>query len=156
MEARAAGGARPFGELTPGESLVPGRRRPRARSPPRTPTGARLWLARLDLGEPVEQYLQLHGRPIRYGYVTEDWPLEAYQNVYATEAGSAEMASAGRPFTAELITRLVASGVDVAPVTLHSGVSSPGARRAAVPRAVPRARRRRHASSTRARAGADG
>ena len=69
--------------------------------------------------------MQLHGRPIRYGYVTEDWPLDAYQNVYATEAGSAEMASAGRPFTAELITRLVASGVNVAPVTLHSGVSSP-------------------------------
>ena len=34
------------------------------------------------------------------------------------------MPSAGRPFTAELITRLVAGGVLVAPVTLHTGVSS--------------------------------
>jgi S-adenosylmethionine:tRNA ribosyltransferase-isomerase len=34
------------------------------------------------------------------------------------------MASAGRPLTAELITRLVAGGVLVAPVTLHAGVSS--------------------------------
>ena len=35
------------------------------------------------------------------------------------------MPSAGRPFTAELITGLVARGVLVAPVTLHTGVSSP-------------------------------
>ena len=55
----------------------------------------------------------------------ESWPLSDYQNVYATEPGSAEMASAGRPFTAELITTLVAAGVLVAPVTLHTGVSSP-------------------------------
>ena len=34
------------------------------------------------------------------------------------------MPSAGRPFTAELVTELVARGVMVAPVTLHSGVSS--------------------------------
>ena len=124
VEARQAGGARPFRELTSGETLVlDGGGRVEIAAP--FARGARLWLARVDLGSPVEQYLQLHGRPIRYGYVTEDWPLDAYQNVYATEAGSAEMASAGRPFTAELITRLVASGVNVAPVTLHSGVSSP-------------------------------
>jgi len=35
------------------------------------------------------------------------------------------MASAGRPFTAELLTRLVAEGVLIAPITLHTGVSSP-------------------------------
>ena len=52
------------------------------------------------------------------------WPLAAYQNVYAREPGSAEMPSAGRPFTAELITRLVAGGVLVAPIMLHTGVSS--------------------------------
>src|SRR5205823_3913272 len=65
------------------------------------------------------------GRPIRYGYVAEPWPLPVYQNVYAVEPGSAEMASAGRPFTAELVTRLVARGVLIAPVVLHTGVSSP-------------------------------
>jgi S-adenosylmethionine:tRNA ribosyltransferase-isomerase len=48
-----------------------------------------------------------------------------YQNAFALEPGSAEMASAGRPFTAELVTRLVASGIHVAPLTLHTGVSSP-------------------------------
>jgi S-adenosylmethionine:tRNA ribosyltransferase-isomerase len=87
--------------------------------------GTRLWLARLDVPGTVESYLGRHGRPIRYGYVPEAWPLSVYQNVYAVEPGSAEMASAGRPFTAELITRLVARGILVAPVTLHAGVSSP-------------------------------
>ena len=86
--------------------------------------GARLWLARLELPLPLETYLGEHGRPIRYGYVPKSWPLSAYQNVYAIEPGSAEMASAGRPFTAELITELVAGGVLVAPIVLHTGVSS--------------------------------
>jgi S-adenosylmethionine:tRNA ribosyltransferase-isomerase len=86
--------------------------------------GVRLWLAQLDLPLPLAAYLEEHGRPIRYGYVPQQWPLSAYQNVYAIEPGSAEMASAGRPFTAELITELVAGGVLVAPVVLHTGVSS--------------------------------
>lgn len=86
--------------------------------------GVRLWLARLELRQPLEAYLGAHGHAIRYGYVPRRWPLSAYQNVYAVEPGSAEMPSAGRPFTTELITRLVARGVLVAPVTLHTGVSS--------------------------------
>jgi S-adenosylmethionine:tRNA ribosyltransferase-isomerase len=84
----------------------------------------RLALARLDLQGPLEIYLQRHGRPIRYGYVPQEWPLDAYQTVFASEAGSAEMPSAGRPFTAELVTILVGRGVLVAPITLHTGVSS--------------------------------
>ena len=48
-----------------------------------------------------------------------------YQTVFAAEPGSAEMPSAGRPFTAELVAELVARGIHVAPVTLHTGVSSP-------------------------------
>ena len=43
----------------------------------------RLWVATLDLAVPVLTYLAVHGRPIRYGYVTRDWPLDVYQNVYA-------------------------------------------------------------------------
>ena len=104
----------------------------------------RLWLARLDLEQPVVDYLTLHGRPIRYRYVPSSWPLAAYQNVYAVEPGSAEMPSAGRPFTTELITRLVAGGVLIAPITLHTGVSSqerrerPYAERFRVPRETAR------------------
>jgi S-adenosylmethionine:tRNA ribosyltransferase-isomerase len=84
----------------------------------------RLWTARLVVGGPVTTWLAEHGRPIRYGYVERSWPLSAYQNVYATEPGSAEMPSAGRPFTAEMVTRLVAGGVGVAPILLHTGVAS--------------------------------
>src|SRR5690606_13685070 len=86
----------------------------------RTP---RLWRAALD--REVEPYLREHGVPIRYGYVTRDWPLEAYQTVFATVPGSAEMPSAARPFTPELVTAPVARGVGIAPITLHTGVASP-------------------------------
>jgi S-adenosylmethionine:tRNA ribosyltransferase-isomerase len=86
--------------------------------------GARLWLARLHADAPLHDYLARHGHPIRYGYVPREWPLEAYQTAFASEPGSAEMPSAGRPFTPELIARLVSGGVLVAPVTLHTGVSS--------------------------------
>ena len=88
-------------------------------------SGARLMLARLHVDGSVEDHLRRHGDPIRYGYVHGEFPLSAYQNVYATVPGSAEMASAGRPFSHELITRLVAKGVRIAPITLHTGVSSP-------------------------------
>jgi S-adenosylmethionine:tRNA ribosyltransferase-isomerase len=86
--------------------------------------GDRLVVARLELGLPLETYLALHGRPIRYGNVPHPWPIEAYQTVFALEPGSAEMPSAARPFTAELVTTLVARGVMVAPLQLHTGVSS--------------------------------
>jgi S-adenosylmethionine:tRNA ribosyltransferase-isomerase len=85
---------------------------------------ARLWVARLDLPQPVFTWLAVHGQPIRYGYVDRPWPIATYQNVYAAEPGSAEMPSAGRPFTPEVITRLVAKGVAVSPLVLHTGVAS--------------------------------
>jgi S-adenosylmethionine:tRNA ribosyltransferase-isomerase len=85
----------------------------------------RLAVARFELDEPVEAYLARHGEPIRYGYVPAPWPLAAYQTVFALEPGSAEMPSAGRPFTAELVTELVARGVLVTPIVLHPGLSSP-------------------------------
>ena len=66
--------------------------------------GVRLWVASLALPEPLLAYLSAHGTPIRYGYVQGEWPISMYQNVYATEPGSAEMPSAGRPFTPEVLT----------------------------------------------------
>jgi S-adenosylmethionine:tRNA ribosyltransferase-isomerase len=85
---------------------------------------ARLSVARLLLGQPLEDYLRRHGHPIRYPHSPEERPIDEYQTVFALEPGSAEMPSAARPFTAELVTELVARGVLVAPVTLHCGVSS--------------------------------
>jgi S-adenosylmethionine:tRNA ribosyltransferase-isomerase len=93
----------------------------------------RLWVASLQLPAPVLTYLGAHGRPIRYDYVQGTWPIAMYQNVYANEPGSAEMASAGRPFTPEVITRLVAQGVGVVPLVLHTGVSSLEAHEAPYP-----------------------
>ncbi len=87
-------------------------------------SGARLMLARYHGEGDVEAYLERHGQPIRYGYLSGSWPLQTYQNVYATVPGSAEMPSAGRPFSAELITRCAARGIMIAPITLHCGVSS--------------------------------
>jgi S-adenosylmethionine:tRNA ribosyltransferase-isomerase len=87
-------------------------------------SSTRLWVASLELPQPVLTYLAVHGRPIRYRYVTRDWPLDTYQNVYARVPGSAEMPSAGRPITPQLLTRLVAKGVGVTPLVLHTGVSS--------------------------------
>jgi S-adenosylmethionine:tRNA ribosyltransferase-isomerase len=87
-------------------------------------SGTRLWIATMDLPTPVLEYLEANGFPIRYSYVRESWPLSYYQTVYATEPGSAEMPSAGRAFTRELLTDLVAHGIQVAPLLLHTGVAS--------------------------------
>ncbi len=87
--------------------------------------GGRLAVARLELGgRPVEDYLREHGRPIRYDYVDREWPIEAYQTVFGRSPGSAEMPSAARPFTHELVSSLAARGVLFAPLILHTGVSS--------------------------------
>jgi S-adenosylmethionine:tRNA ribosyltransferase-isomerase len=56
--------------------------------------------------------------------VEGDWPLSDYQTVFGRDPGSAEMPSAGRPFTDSMVTDLVTAGVAVAAVTLHTGVSS--------------------------------
>jgi S-adenosylmethionine:tRNA ribosyltransferase-isomerase len=82
----------------------------------------RLWRARLSTA--VLPYLLRHGVPIRYSYVQRPWPIEWYQTVFGTRPGSAEMPSASRPFTPEVVAALVARGITFAPVTLHTGVSS--------------------------------
>jgi len=82
----------------------------------------RLWRVRLSTA--VVPYLLRHGSFIHYSYVASDWPAQAYQTVFGARPGSAEMPSASRPFTAEMIARLVVRGVTIAPVTLHTGVSS--------------------------------
>jgi S-adenosylmethionine:tRNA ribosyltransferase-isomerase len=87
-------------------------------------TRSRLWITALRLPGDVIPYLAAHGHPIRYSYVKEPWPAAMYQTVFATEPGSAEMPSAARPFTPELVTRLVAKGVEFAPLLLHTGVAS--------------------------------
>jgi S-adenosylmethionine:tRNA ribosyltransferase-isomerase len=86
--------------------------------------GDRMWAASVDAPGDITAALARHGRPIRYSYVPDPWPLPAYQTVFARDPGSAEMPSAGRPFTGHLVASLIASGVTFAPITLHAGVAS--------------------------------
>jgi len=123
VELRTADGAQPFTAARAGERLeLPAGGR--AELAARFAAGRRLWVARLTLPEPLDAYLNRCGRPIRYAYVPRAWPLEAYQTAFAHEPGSAELPSAARPFTSELVARLVAAGVLFAPLVLHTGVSS--------------------------------
>jgi S-adenosylmethionine:tRNA ribosyltransferase-isomerase len=104
--------------------------------------GNRLWRAQVIIARPFTQYLAEYGRPISYGYLSRRWPLTDYQTIFSADPGSAEMPSAARPFTDRLISRLVAKGIAIAPITLHTGVSSqeageaPQAERFSVPAAT--------------------
>jgi S-adenosylmethionine:tRNA ribosyltransferase-isomerase len=84
----------------------------------------RLWVAELDLPARLEDYLTVHGEPIRYAHETVARPLEDHQTIFAEEPGSAEMPSAGRPFTPRALSALRARGIQVAKIVLHTGVSS--------------------------------
>ena len=84
----------------------------------------RLWLASPHLAPNVLDHLARFGSPIRYRHAPGDWPLSAYQQIFGVEPGSAEMPSASRPFTPELVVDLVRQGVTIVPILLHTGVSS--------------------------------
>ncbi len=122
-------GPSPLFEAEPGERLeLPGGAtatlvEPYARRNPVT-GGVRLWIARLSLPTDHLRWSGKYGSPIRYSYVRQRWPLSYYQTIFADEPGSAEMPSAGRPFTHSLVRRLERKRVRIAPVTLHTGVSS--------------------------------
>jgi S-adenosylmethionine:tRNA ribosyltransferase-isomerase len=90
--------------------------------PGAAPAPPRIWVTQVT-GDPAAEQAR-HGEPVRYSYVPDPWPLSAYQTVFARVPGSAEMPSAARPFTAGLVTELVAAGVLLATVTLHAGVAS--------------------------------
>lgn len=98
-----------------------------------TGRGTRLWRAAHRGPVPLLDLLERTGRPIAYGYLDRRYPLSAYQTVFGLRPGSAEMPSASRPFTPELVTRLVTGGVGVAPITLHTAVSSQEAGEAPLP-----------------------
>jgi S-adenosylmethionine:tRNA ribosyltransferase-isomerase len=86
---------------------------------------SRLWRARPSGAPSLVAYLAVHGRPIEYRYLRARFALTDHQTVYAGEAGSAEMPSAGRPFTERMLVQLFSRGITLAPLVLHTGVSSP-------------------------------
>jgi S-adenosylmethionine:tRNA ribosyltransferase-isomerase len=105
----------------------------------------RLWIAHLAVQGDVLAYAEAFGKPIRYGYVEREWPLSYYQTIFAGEPGSAEMPSAGRPFTVAITQQLERIGVHIVPIVLHAGVASleldetPYPERYRVPRATAEA-----------------
>jgi S-adenosylmethionine:tRNA ribosyltransferase-isomerase len=128
VELRSPGGTARIRDARAGEVL----RLPRgvaatllaAHPDPARLVGSRLWVARLPVEGGVPGWLDQVGRPITYGHLRVRPPLAAYQTVFARDPGSAEMPSAGRPFTARVLAELSRRRVEVAEVTLHAGVSS--------------------------------
>ncbi len=119
----ANGSTAPLTEVASGARLLlPGSSSVRVIEP--LPGSTRLWIAALDLSLPTLDYLERYGRAIRYRYVDRDWPIETYRNVYSDEPGSAEMPSAGRPITRQVLHSLWKRNVAVAPIVLHTGVAS--------------------------------
>src|SRR5262245_39381366 len=92
--------------------------------PDRFPGSQRLWLASPHLGGALLDHLVAYGAPIRYRHAPAPWPIAAYQQIFGTEPGSAEMPSAARPFTPDLVLDLTRRGVTIATILLHAGVSS--------------------------------
>lgn len=84
----------------------------------------RLWIARLEGLTDLRAYLARYGRPITYSYIDRAFPIDAYQTVYADAPGSAEMPSAGRAFTRQMLVCLRRKGVRLAKLVLHTGVAS--------------------------------
>lgn len=83
----------------------------------------RLWFVQVE-GD-LRRAMERTGAPIRYGYLEPPYPpLADYQTLFSQAPGSAEMPSAARPFTARVVDDLRAKGIDLAGITLHSGVSS--------------------------------
>src|SRR5919201_1685887 len=87
----------------------------------RYPQSRRLWLAQFDADVP--ELMARFGRPISYPYLRGEWPIEMYQTVYAGPPGSAEMPSAGRAFSPDVLERLAHRGIGFVTLTLHTGVA---------------------------------
>ena len=88
--------------------------------------GPLVWLTFDADGERLAEALHRAGRPVRYAYVPRPWPLHHYQTLFAAGPGSAEMASAGRPFTVQTLRDLRDRGIGLATISLHAGLSTYG------------------------------
>ena len=84
----------------------------------------RLWIAALELPLPLFAYLRAFGRPITYSYINQKYPIDMYQTIFASEDGSAEMPSAARPFTFEIVDAVRRQGAAFTSTLLHAGVAS--------------------------------
>jgi S-adenosylmethionine:tRNA ribosyltransferase-isomerase len=70
--------------------------------------------------------LYRHGHAVQYAYEQVELSLARVQTPYATRPWAAEMPSAGRGLTVEVLGRMVARGVAIAALTHAAGLSSTG------------------------------
>jgi S-adenosylmethionine:tRNA ribosyltransferase-isomerase len=121
-------------------------------APPKLATGDRIWLGtvaatvagiagrRIELvtreaGDALWQALYASGKPVQYAHRGELLPLYAVQTAYAARPWAAEMPSAGRPLTWDVLLALRRNGVAIATLTHAAGLSSTGDE--ALDRALP-------------------
>jgi S-adenosylmethionine:tRNA ribosyltransferase-isomerase len=85
-----------------------------------------LWIVKFDVEtrDGLMELLDEIAVPIVPPYAKKRISIDHLQNVYAEIEGSAEMPTAGRHFTRELMEKLEKQGIKFAYVTLHTGLSS--------------------------------
>jgi S-adenosylmethionine:tRNA ribosyltransferase-isomerase len=81
----------------------------------------RLWLTQFDTS--TNGLMEAYGEPIHYSYAPA-YPLDVYQTLFSKFPGSVEMPSAARPITERVQSSLLAHGIGITGITLHTGVSS--------------------------------
>jgi S-adenosylmethionine:tRNA ribosyltransferase-isomerase len=129
-----------------GVVLGPGDHRTRTEHrspPPRIEPGERVTVGGMDatvasaVGRRVElvvrgdpdalwQALYAAGAPVQYAHRSERLALWSVQTAYAGRPWAAEMPSAGRPLTWDIVLGLRRAGIDVAALTHAAGLSSTG------------------------------
>jgi S-adenosylmethionine:tRNA ribosyltransferase-isomerase len=88
--------------------------------------GRRVELVTRETGDALWQALYAAGSPVQYAHRPELLPLYAVQTAYAARPWAAEMPSAGRPLTWDVLLGLRRAGVEIATLTHAAGLSSTG------------------------------
>jgi S-adenosylmethionine:tRNA ribosyltransferase-isomerase len=88
--------------------------------------GRRVELIARESGDALWQALYASGRPVQYAHRQDLLPLWAVQTVYAGRPWAAEMPSAGRPLTWDILLALRRAGIAIATLTHAAGLSSTG------------------------------
>ncbi|HEX3758867.1 MAG TPA: S-adenosylmethionine:tRNA ribosyltransferase-isomerase [Kofleriaceae bacterium] len=88
--------------------------------------GRRIEIAVHADGDALWQTLYAAGAPVQYAHRSERLPLWSVQTGYAGRPWAAEMPSAGRPLTWDIVLGLRRAGIEVAALTHAAGLSSTG------------------------------
>ncbi len=88
--------------------------------------GRRIELIAQLAGDALWQALYSAGAPVQYAHRSQALPLYSVQTAYAARPWSAEMPSAGRPLTWDVLLGLRRAGIALATLTHAAGLSSTG------------------------------